>query len=192
MAGLMNIVAAVLIIVLVSAVTLAQEVPKETDTKALAQGNTLFGLGMYGELASREKGNVFFSPYSISEAMTMTCLGAGGQTRKEMQKVLCVPTKSADDKAVAWSNDDLAAAYKDLHARLSSSDAKFQRQRRQRPLGGRAPSSARPSSRSSTTSSAANSPRWTFPSPTRRPKRSTTGSPSRPTTASRTSCPSPP
>ena len=192
MAGLMNIVAAVLIIVLVSAVTLAQEAPKETDTKALAQGNTLFGLGMYGELASREKGNVFFSPYSISEAMTMTCLGAGGQTRKEMQKVLCVPTKSADDKAVAWSNDDLAAAYKDLHARLST-PTRSSSSTSPTPSGARQPpSSARPSSRSSTTSSAANSPRWTFPSPTRRPKRSTTGSPSRPTTASRTSCPSPP
>jgi len=46
-----------------------------------------FPFDMYRELASRE-GNIFFSPYSISAALTMTYIGARGETATEMANVL--------------------------------------------------------------------------------------------------------
>ena len=46
-----------------------------------------FALDMYRELA-KEKGNIFFSPWSLSYALAMTCEGARGKTREEMSSVL--------------------------------------------------------------------------------------------------------
>jgi serpin B len=57
---------------------------------ALAAGNTEFALDLYGRLAP-EKGNLFFSPYSISTALAMTYGGARGDTAKQMSDVLRFP-----------------------------------------------------------------------------------------------------
>ena len=46
-----------------------------------------FALDMYRELA-KEKGNIFFSPWSLSYALAMTCEGARGKTKEEMSSVL--------------------------------------------------------------------------------------------------------
>lgn len=46
-----------------------------------------FALDMYRELA-KEKGNVFFSPWSLNYALAMTYEGARGKTREEMSSVL--------------------------------------------------------------------------------------------------------
>ena len=56
-------------------------------TKATAAGNTAFALDLYAKLA-KEKGNVFFSPYSLSSALAMTWAGARGTTADEMAKTL--------------------------------------------------------------------------------------------------------
>ena len=63
------------------------EVPPE-DLAALVEGNNQFALDLYKKLAETEKGNLFFSPYSISSALAMTYAGARGQTAEEMAKVL--------------------------------------------------------------------------------------------------------
>ena len=134
MSSLTTIMVIVLVLAIVGAAALAQDEPKVTpkalvniDPKALSAGNTQFGLDLYGELAAKEKGNVFFSPYSISEALSMTYLGAAGQTRKEMQKALHVPVGHLnEDRTVVWTDDELAAAYKDFHGKLSNSRGKFQ------------------------------------------------------------------
>ena len=63
------------------------DVPPE-DLAALVEGNNQFALDLYKKLAETEKGNIFFSPYSISSALAMTYAGARGQTAEEMAKVL--------------------------------------------------------------------------------------------------------
>lgn len=51
------------------------------------QGNTEFALELYQQLRA-EKGNLFFSPYSISAALAMTYAGARGDTELQMAQTL--------------------------------------------------------------------------------------------------------
>jgi len=60
------------------------------DTGAVVEGNTAFALDLYKQLRP-EKGNLFFSPYSISTALAMTYGGARGKTLREMANVLRLP-----------------------------------------------------------------------------------------------------
>ncbi len=55
--------------------------------KSLVEGNSAFAVKLYGELATK-KGNLFFSPYSISSALGMTYAGARENTEKEMKAAL--------------------------------------------------------------------------------------------------------
>ena len=57
------------------------------DLKALAQGNNTFALDLYRELSNSE-GNLFFSPFSISQALAMTFAGAKGETERQMMNTL--------------------------------------------------------------------------------------------------------
>jgi serpin B len=63
------------------------------DAKLVAQGNNYFALQLYQKLPGG-KGNLFFSPYSISTALAMTYAGAKGQTAEQMARVLCFPTSA--------------------------------------------------------------------------------------------------
>ncbi len=56
----------------------------------VVEGNTRFALELYAKLCGRE-GNLFFSPYSISTALAMTCAGARGGTEAQMSQVLHFP-----------------------------------------------------------------------------------------------------
>ncbi len=76
------------------------------DMKTVAEGNTRFALDLYAKLREKEKGNIFFSPYSVHTALAMTTTGAKGITRDEMVKVLHLP---ADDKMLA--SGDLGRFY---------------------------------------------------------------------------------
>ena len=53
----------------------------------LVAGNNAFAFDLYQELQS-EKGNLFFSPYSISTALAMTYAGARGDTQQQMADTL--------------------------------------------------------------------------------------------------------
>ncbi len=75
-----------------TAVSRAEEQP----LKSIARSNTGFCFDLYSRL-KQQKGNLFFSPYSISVALAMTYAGARGNTRKEMAEVLHFPT---DDKEI--------------------------------------------------------------------------------------------
>ncbi len=57
------------------------------DVKALVQGNNTFALNLYGTLSDGE-GNLFFSPFSISQALAMTLAGARGETERQMINTL--------------------------------------------------------------------------------------------------------
>ena len=90
----------------------------DIDLKQLPQDNAAFAMRLYGCLAA-QNGNLFFSPFSISQAMAMTYIGAGGQTKTEMREALNIPTgHDKQDKVLPWNVDELAAAYKHLNSRL--------------------------------------------------------------------------
>ena len=89
------------------------EVPPE-DLTALVEGNNQFALDLYKKLAETEKGNIFFSPYSISSALAMTYAGARGQTADEMAKVL----------GIAKLGDKVHPAHASLAYKLRSAGGK--------------------------------------------------------------------
>ncbi|MBI2807208.1 MAG: serpin family protein [Planctomycetes bacterium] len=59
----------------------------DPDVKTLVDGNTDFGLTLYQRLAQKD-GNLFLSPYSISNAFGMCYAGAKGNTADEMKTTL--------------------------------------------------------------------------------------------------------
>jgi len=73
---------AVMMMILASFPALGQ-VRIKGDPAALADANNGFAVDLYGQLAKKQ-GNLFFSPYSISNALAMTYAGARGNTAKEM------------------------------------------------------------------------------------------------------------
>ena len=59
------------------------------DVRAVARGGNAFAFDLHRETA--EAGNGFFSPISVSTALSMTYAGARGETAKEISKVLHYP-----------------------------------------------------------------------------------------------------
>lgn len=59
----------------------------DKDIDSLVAGNNSFAFDLYKQLAEN-KGNFFFSPYSISSALAMTYAGARGETAKQMANTL--------------------------------------------------------------------------------------------------------
>jgi len=57
------------------------------DRSELVAGNTDFALDLYQQLRAR-RGNLFYSPFSISEALAMSWAGAGGDTAAQMAGAL--------------------------------------------------------------------------------------------------------
>ncbi|MDF1661584.1 MAG: serpin family protein [Planctomycetota bacterium] len=85
---------------------------KRAHDLKLIEGNSEFSLSLYKQL-SREPGNLFFSPYSISSALAMTYKGAKGKTASQMKKTLCFQLESdALHKGFAGLGDDFADAGK--------------------------------------------------------------------------------
>lgn len=60
---------------------------RDANVEALVRGNNDFGLTLYQHLAAKD-GNLFLSPYSISNAFAMTYAGARGNTAAEMKATL--------------------------------------------------------------------------------------------------------
>jgi serpin B len=59
----------------------------QNDLTSLSDGNGEFALDLYHNLRDAD-GNLFFSPYSISQALAMTYAGARGETEKQMADTL--------------------------------------------------------------------------------------------------------
>lgn len=78
---------------------------KAPPPNPIPAANTAFGCDLYAKLRA-EKGNVFFSPFSVETALAMTAVGAKANTLTEMQKVLHLPEA---DKANAGFKTLLAA-----------------------------------------------------------------------------------
>jgi len=65
----------------------AQAAPAQERTQKVADSINAFAVDLYGKL-SASGDNLFFSPYSIATALSMTYLGARGTTAEEMAKTL--------------------------------------------------------------------------------------------------------
>jgi serpin B len=72
-----------------------------TSPQKIAQNNNAFAFDLYREIIKSERGNVFFSPFSISTALAMTYAGANATTADEMQKAMHF---SANDEEFHVSN----------------------------------------------------------------------------------------
>jgi serpin B len=70
-----------------------------------AKSGAAFGADLYRLLAARQ-GNVFFSPYSISEALALLSAGASGKTQQEMLQALHW-TQPSGGMAAAFAAQDL-------------------------------------------------------------------------------------
>lgn len=79
---------ALLIVSVLFASSAWASVPGEGSRAAAARSVNAFALDVYRQLALAEKGDVFFSPYSIVSALGMTYAGARGETAAEMGRVL--------------------------------------------------------------------------------------------------------
>ncbi len=65
----------------------AAQTPATADRAAVVEGNNDFAVALYGQLRN-QRGNLFFSPESISTALAMTYAGARGDTASELAKTL--------------------------------------------------------------------------------------------------------
>ena len=97
-------------------VNLHSDKPRETppltaynNMPALSQSNTAFALDLYQQLRS-QPGNLFYSPFSISEALAMTFAGARAETEAQMAAAMHFDLPKAD----------LHAAFNALSATLAS------------------------------------------------------------------------
>ena len=83
-----------------------------SDSNKLVEGNSEFAFDLYQALR-QQKGNLFYSPYSISLALAMTYSGALGETEKQMadtlhfelQQALLHPAFNALDLELASSGE---------------------------------------------------------------------------------------
>jgi serpin B len=89
--------------------------PKADDSGSTQQGiqevvngNNNFAFDLYSELDKSEKGNVFYSSYSISAALAMTYEGAKGQTADEIKSVFHFPEGNT-------LRSNFAAIYNDIN-----------------------------------------------------------------------------
>ena len=92
------------------------------QTQPLVEGNTAFALELYSQLKS-SPGNLFFSPYSISTALAMTCAGARGNTEKQMGQVLHFANQHELNSAFKTLQSQLREASKQKGIELNSANA---------------------------------------------------------------------
>ena len=101
-----------------------QDQPLVDDTSSTKQGiqmvvdaNNKFAFDLYSQLNKTEKGNIFYSPYSISAALAMTYEGAKGQTADEIKSVFHFP----EDNIL---RPNFAAIYNDINSNVKDYELK--------------------------------------------------------------------
>ena len=97
------ITVAVIMIAANATATEATNVARRTNEQIITEGNNKFALELYARLRSG-KGNLFFSPYSISTALAMTYAGARNETESKMAGVLHFPTAMPPGKETSLSH----------------------------------------------------------------------------------------
>ncbi|XP_017559457.1 leukocyte elastase inhibitor-like isoform X1 [Pygocentrus nattereri] len=87
--------------------------------ESLSVANTHFALDLFKKIReSNKKGNVFYSPLSISSALAMVSLGAAGNTEAQMSEVLCFNKPVKPEPAQAATVQQAQKAQKAQKAHL--------------------------------------------------------------------------
>ena len=101
--------------------------PKVDDAGSTKQGmqdvanaNNKFAFDLYSQLNKSEKGNIFYSPYSISAALAMTYEGAKGQTANEMKSIFHFPESNVLRPNFAAIYNDINKGAKDYELRTGN------------------------------------------------------------------------
>lgn len=89
---------------------IADQQATEEALKALANANNSFALDLYKQLSNQE-GNLFYSPYSIYQALLMTYAGAENATASQMESALHLP----------YSDDEIHEVMNALSLQLKAS-----------------------------------------------------------------------
>jgi serine protease inhibitor len=99
--------------------------PDDAAVKTTVAANSAFAIDLYKQLSRENEGkSLFFSPYSISSALTMAVEGARGQTALEMGRVLRYPDaaqrKGEDAQLLPWDTSRIHRGYAVLSGSLRS------------------------------------------------------------------------
>ena len=118
---------------------LAAEADKPPANYAIAATGD-FALDLYGRLAKENPGkNLFFSPYSMSSALTMTAEGARGETAAEMGKVLRFPEAARhigdDAQLIPWNVGLIHSGMAALNERLNAANKAVPKEVREKIAG---------------------------------------------------------
>jgi serpin B len=104
-----------------------KEPPRADDTgwtkegvQEVVNGNNKFALELYSELSKSEKGNIFFSPYSISSALAIVYEGARGRTAEEIKSVFHFPSYETLRPNFAAIYNSINKGYKDYELRTGN------------------------------------------------------------------------
>ncbi|MBN2082289.1 serpin family protein [bacterium] len=89
--------------------------PSEQQMQRLAADNNAFACDMYAELASKEEGNLTYSPFSISFALAMVNAGARGNTKAEIKDAMHF---TLDDAALVRAFGDQCYRFDQLTEKL--------------------------------------------------------------------------
>jgi serpin B len=94
-----QIIAAALLLILLLSIPASGSPGEEgyMETNKLARSQNAFATDLYAQLR-RQPGNLFFSPQSIATALSMTFIGARGDTSTEMAKVLHLQALRSDSR----------------------------------------------------------------------------------------------
>lgn len=101
--------------------------PKVNSSSSTTQGiqgvvnaNNKFAFDLYSQLNKTEKGNLFYSPYSISAALAMTYEGAKGRTANEMKSAFHFPESNILRPNFAAIYNDINTGAKDYELKTGN------------------------------------------------------------------------
>ncbi|MEM7819777.1 MAG: serpin family protein [Candidatus Aenigmatarchaeota archaeon] len=101
--------------------------PKADDTGFTSQGvqevvnaNNKFAFDLYSELDKSEKGNIFYSPYSIFAALAIAYEGTKGKTADEIKSVFHFPENDILRPNFAAIYNEINKGYKDYELRTGN------------------------------------------------------------------------
>lgn len=100
----------------------------DAPQKILVEANSSFAFDLYARLAKENEGkNLFFSPYSMSNALLMAAEGARGKTAREMGAVLGFPEalrrKGDDGQMIPWEMGRIRVGQSELNRLMNKGDA---------------------------------------------------------------------
>lgn len=100
----------------------------EAPQKILVDANSSFAFDLYAQLAKENAGkNLFFSPYSMSNALLMAAEGARGQTAREMGAVLGFPEalrlQGHNNQLIPWEIGKIRVAQSEQNRLMNKGSA---------------------------------------------------------------------